>query len=234
MIVLSGCVQQPLTEQPAKYSTRPVQQDAVWAVAWWKDRHNEKFARAREMDIDLVMLGDSITHGWENVGVEEWQAHYVRRKAFNLGFSGDRTEHVLWRLQNGAVDGMQPKLVVLMIGTNNTGHRMDPAAHTAEGITLIVDELRERLPAAKILLLAIFPRHISPYNDMRKRNEDINRLIARLDDGDVIHFLDVNHVFLDEDATIRADLMPDLLHPNAAGYEAWADAMEATIDRLMR
>ena len=234
LLVLCGCAQQPVQVLPPNSSIEPVEQDANWAVDWWLDRHQEKLQLARGADVELVMLGDSITHGWESEGADTWQAHYHHRKAFNLGFSGDRTEHVLWRLQHGAVDGMQPEFVVLMIGTNNTGHSMDPAVHTAAGITLIVDELRERLPMTKILLLAIFPRHSSPHNEMRLRNLEINQLIAALDDGDVVHFLDINHVFLNGDETLREDLMPDLLHPNGAGYEVWADAMEPAISRLLQ
>ncbi len=129
---------------------------------------------------------------------------------------------------------MQPKLVVLLIGTNNTAHRMDPASHTAEGITMIVDELRERLPESKVLLLAIFPHHSSPYNDMRERNEEINHLIAALDDGKTAYYLDVNQAFLDEGGTFRSELMPDLLHPNTIGYAVWAEAMEPTLAKLLR
>jgi beta-glucosidase len=219
---------------PPNYAIQPVEQDAPWAVAWWRSRHDEKLELATSVDADLLMVGDSITHGWENAGAEVWQEYYADRNAFNLGFSGDRTEHVLWRLQHGAVDGMTPKLVVIMIGTNNTGHRMDPAAYAAEGIEHIVAELRQRLPMSRILLLGIFPRHYSPYNDMRQRNEEINELISSLDDGSAVHYLDINHAFLDEDMMLRDQLMPDLLHPNAAGYRVWAEAMEPAIVKLLR
>jgi len=225
--------EQHATSMPPNFAIQPVEQDAEWAVEWWRPRHEEKLEQAREQDIDLLMLGDSITQGWEGPGAEVWKRYYEDRNAFNLGFGGDRTEHVLWRLQHGAVDGMNPRLVVLMIGTNNTGHRMDPAAYTAEGVAMIVGELRERLPDSRILLLAIFPRSVSPFNDMRERNAEINALISRLDDGDMIHYLDVNDIFLEADGTLRAELMPDLLHPNAAGYAEWAEAVEPVISRLM-
>jgi beta-glucosidase len=217
-----------------KFTVVPVEQDASWAVEWWRPRHEEKIEAATHTDIDLLFIGDSITHGWEDQGTEVWREYYQDRNAFNLGFGGDRTEHVLWRLDHGAVAGMKPKLAVLMIGTNNTGHRMDPAAYTAEGIERIVGKLREMLPETRILVLGIFPRHVSPYNEMRKRNDEINRLISALDNGETVQYLDIGRAFLNDDGTLRDELMPDLLHPNAAGYSVWAKAMEPAIKRLLQ
>jgi beta-glucosidase len=233
-LVLFACsAQESLLLSQPNTAIQPVQQNAPWAAEWWGPRHAEKLELAKGADIELIMIGDSITHGWEDAGNEVWQQYYADRKAFNLGFSGDRTEHVLWRLQHGAVDGMRPKLVVIMIGTNNTGHSMDPAGHTADGIAHIVGELRDRLPEAKVLLLAIFPRHRSPYNEMRLRNEEINRLIADLADGKSVYFIDINDAFLDDDGALPLEVMPDELHPNAAGYALWAEAMEPTIRELL-
>ena len=233
-LLLFACgVQEAPAQLPPNTAIQPVQQNASWAAEWWQPRHEEKLALAKGADIELLMLGDSITHGWEDAGSEVWQQYYADRKAFNLGFSGDRTEHVLWRLQNGAVDGMQPKLVVIMIGTNNTGHFMDPAVHTADGMAHIVSELRDRLPTTKILLLGIFPRHQSPYNDMRLRNDAINALVSEMADGETVHYLDVSDAFLNEDGTLPFEIMPDQLHPNAAGYALWAEAMEPTIKALL-
>lgn len=231
---LSAVGAQPAERLLPNFAVVPVEQDAPWAVNWWRDRHEAKIEEARHSEVDLVFIGDSITHAWENKGAEVWQEYYRSRNAFNLGFSGDRTEHVLWRIDNGALDGMKPTLAVLMVGTNNTGHRMDPAAYTAEGIERIVSEVRERLPDTPILVLAIFPRHVSPHNEMRKRNEGVNRLISALDDGETVHYLDINQAFLRDDGTLRKELMPDLLHPNSEGYRVWAEAMEPTIARLMR
>lgn len=225
---------QPASDLLPNFAVVPVAQDAPWAVEWWQARHAEKIEQAKGTDIGLIFIGDSITHGWEKEGADLWQEYYQRRGALNLGFSGDRTEHVLWRLENGAVDGMNPRLAVLMIGTNNTGHRMDPASYTAEGIARIVDDLRRKLPETQVLILGIFPRQVSPYNDMRRRNDDINRLISALADGETIHYLDIGGAFLKEDGTLREDLMPDLLHPNPAGYRVWAEAMEATVKRLLQ
>lgn len=174
LYALSGCAPELPSELPPKLTDVPVEQESR---DWWRPRHDEKIEQAKDARIDLVFIGDSITHGWENRGAEVWQEFYQDRNAFNLGFSGDRTEHVLWRLQNGAIAGMAPKLAILMIGTNNTGQRMDPAVYTAEGIERIVSQLRERMPDTRVLILGIFPRHMSPHNEMRKRNDEINRLI---------------------------------------------------------
>lgn len=234
LVASSSFADEQLPELPPKFTVVPVEQDASWAVEWWRDRHDEKIERAKATEVDLLFIGDSITHGWEDAGAEVWQEYYQERNAFNLGFGGDRTEHVLWRLENGAVSGMTPKLAVVMIGTNNTGHRMDPAAYTAEGVEQIVSHLRKRLPGTRVLVLGIFPRHISPYNEMRKRNNDINKLISKLHDGDSVYFLDIGQAFMRVDGTLREDLMPDLLHFNAAGYKVWADSMEPTIERLLK
>jgi len=201
---------------------------------WWQKRHIEKILQAKKSKIDLLMLGDSISHFWEKRGASVWTEFYQSRNAFNLGFSGDRTEHVLWRLRNGAVENMQPKLTVLMIGTNNTGHRMDPAEHTAQGIKAIISELRTRLPHSKILLLGVFPRHYSPHNEMRIRNKDINNLIQSFKDEGHVYYLNINNIFLRNDNVMKEELMPDLLHPNASGYQLWAETMEPTINQLMR
>jgi len=234
LFALNAVGQQPPTNVLPKFTVDPVENDAPWAVEWWRARHDEKRERAKSTEVDVIFIGDSITHAWENEGAEVWQEYYQDRNAFNLGFSGDRTEHLLWRLENGAVDAMKPALAVLMIGTNNAGHRMDPAIYVAEGIERIVSDLRKRLPKTRVLVVGIFPRHVSPYNEMRRRNDEVNRLISRLDNGESVHYLDIGRGFLNEDGTLRRDLMPDLLHPNAAGYRVWAEAMEPTIKRLLQ
>lgn len=234
VLTLSAVETQPAERLLPNFAVVPVEQDAPYAVNWWRDRHEAKRKEAGRIKVKLLFVGDSITHGWETKGAEVWREYYQNRNAFNLGFSSDRTEHVLWRLDNGAVDGMNPALVVLLIGTNNTGDRMDPAVYTAEGIKRIVTNLRARLPGTRVLVIGIMPRHVSPLNEMRKRNDEVNRLISRLDNGDSVQYLDIGPEFVSEDGTIRKDLMPDLLHPNAAGYRVWAEAMEPAIERMMR
>ena len=217
-----------------RVTTTPVIQTAKWARSWWMPRHEKKLADLKKQgEVDLLMIGDSITHGWENAGKKTWDEYYANRKAFNIGFSGDRTEHVLWRLANGAVEGISPKLAVVMIGTNNTGHRMDPAEDTAAGVAAIVKDLRTRLPKTKVLVLAIFPREASSGGKQRQRNDSINEHIAKLANDETVFFLDVNESFLEDGGKLPKDVMPDLLHPNEKGYAIWAKAMEPTIARLM-
>ncbi len=212
----------------------PEVQTAKWAVKWWMPRHKQKIADlAKKKRVDLLMIGDSITHGWEGRGKATWQKYYAQRNAFNIGFSGDRTENVLWRLQNGAISGISPKLAVLMIGTNNAGHRREKSQHTALGIKTILKELKKRLPKTKILVLAIFPRGAKPNDHLRKLNVATNKIIAKYADNKSIFFLDINPVFLDRNGDLPKSIMPDRLHPNQKGYEIWAKAMEPTIKRLM-
>lgn len=193
----------------------------------------------------LVFLGDSITEGWSKKGKAAWDQYFAPLGAVNFGIGGDRTEHILWRLANGNYDGLKPKLTVLMIGTNNTGHQGRPMAEhgganysstaeeTAAGVTGIVKVLKEKQPQMKILLLAIFPRGENPDDKMRQQNEKTNELIAKLDDGKSVFFMNINEDFLAADGTLSRDIMPDLLHPNEKGYEIWAKAIEARVKELL-
>ncbi len=183
--------------------------------------------------IDLLFLGDSITQGWhgknkEGKGPREvWDRYYGPRHAANFGIGGDRTQHVLWRLDNGEIDGIHPRVVVLMIGTNNAGS--NSADEIADGITAIVKKLRHDLPEAKVLLLAVFPRGDRPDNPVRDKLKAVNEKIAKLDDGKAVKYLDIGKHFVNGDGTISADIMPDFLHLSHKGYRIWADAIEPTL-----
>ena len=181
---------------------------------------------------EKIVIGDSITHSWENAGKEVWTKYYSHRKAMNLGVSGDRTEHVLWRLDHGNIDGISPKVAVIMIGTNNTGHKKQDPSETADGIERILSILRARCPETRVLLLGVFPRSANPDDEMRRINEGINELIAKFDDGERVHFLDIGKEFLANDGTLPKDLMPDFLHLSPAGYEIWAQAIEPKLIEL--
>ena len=198
---------------------------------WWMDRHEQMNARVAEGNVDLLMIGDSITHGWEGAGKATWEKYYGKRNAVNLGIGGDRTQHVIWRLQNGNIKGISPKLAVIMIGTNNSGS--NTPEEIAEGVEAIVALLRKELPEMKVLILAIFSR--GPNNDDPRRqvNEKTNAIIEKLADGKMVYFLNINDRFVDEDGTLPKEIMPDLLHPKEKGYGIWAEAMEPTIAKLM-
>ena len=201
---------------------------------WWQERHKQKLKERESMDqVDLLLICDSITHSWENGGKQVWQEHFGDYHTLNIGYSGDRTEHVIWRLQNGEVEDIAPKAAVVMIGTNNTGHRQDKPEDIAAGIRKILDELRTRLPETPILLLAIFPRDAEPDGAGRQINDAANELIREFADGEHIHFLNINDRFLDENGHLPASVMPDRLHPNAQGYRIWAESMKDKIADLV-
>lgn len=209
-----------------------------WALDWWLPRHQQKLADAKAAlaqgkKIDVVMIGDSITQGWETDGLASWNKYLAPRNAFNLGFSGDRTENVLWRLHQGEVEGMNPKVAVLMIGTNNTGHRRENPETTAAGIKKILDELATRLPNSKILLLAIFPRDAKPDGELRIINEKTNNLIKHYADNKRVFFANINLAFLTDNGVLEEKVMPDFLHPKAEGYELFAKALLPKLDALL-
>ncbi|MDO4574017.1 MAG: GDSL-type esterase/lipase family protein [Planctomycetia bacterium] len=200
---------------------------------WWQKRHKAKLEQAAQGGIDIVFLGDSITHGWEGGGKEIFQRYYGDRNVLNIGFSGDRTEHVLWRIENGALDNIQPKLLVLMIGTNNIGHNSSTPAETVEGIQLILKKIGEKLPNTKVLLLPVFPRGANNEDTLRKRTVEINQGLPALADNQRVIFFDFNQLFLTDDGTLPREIMPDLLHPNAKGYTIWAEAMEPFLRKFV-
>jgi S-formylglutathione hydrolase FrmB/lysophospholipase L1-like esterase len=218
-------------------------------------RHDQKVAAVRSGDYDLVLVGDSIT---QTVGEMDgewtplktvWDKHFAPRRALNLGYSGYRTENILWNLQHGELDfARSPKVFTLLIGTNNTDDQHYKTVHTAEqvfaGTKAIVDLIRQRHPSTKILVLRIFPcggpDSKTPYHRKYNRSAALEKtylrageLTARLADGKQVFWLDVNPVFLRPDGSINTDLMPDLIHPNAAGAEAWAQAIEPTLMKLL-
>lgn len=216
-------------------SVKPDMLNESWSIDWWLPRHLQKLEEVkRTPDAQLVFIGDSITQGWEKEGAPVWERYYKQYKAVALGFGGDRTENVLWRLQHGEVDGLRPKVAVLMFGTNNTGHRQEDPALVAAGVKRNIDELRQRLPNTKILLLAIFPRDAKPDGGARRINDQINALLPGLADQQHVFYLDINQAFLDVDGNLSKEIMPDLLHPNQKGYEIWAEAMEAPLLKLMQ
>ncbi len=229
-LLLSGCASTPPNLPPVSPACKALVPEFHEGTQGRHDRFN---ATSKEGKATLVFLGDSITQSWEGGGKVVWDRYYANRNAANFGVSGDRTENVLWRLDNGNFDGLSPKLIVVMIGTNNTGHRKDPAAETAAGVAAILDRLKAKCPKSKILLLAIFPRGETKTDELRVINDETNRLIRTLADGKRVVWKDVSDKFLDASGAMKKDLMPDLLHPNTQGYEVWAAAMEPEIRRLL-
>lgn len=219
------------------YKTLSVTPDILnewWSTSWWLPRHLQKLDEVKaKQNAQLIFIGDSITQGWEKEGFNVWNRYYAKYNAVALGFGGDRTENVLWRLQHGEVDGLHPKVAVLMFGTNNTGHRHEDPSATAAGIKRNLVELQQRLPNTKILLLAIFPRDATPAGELRQLNNRVNDMIASFADNKTVFFADINHAFLDANGVLSTAIMPDLLHPNEQGYERWARAMAPRLNSLL-
>ena len=204
-------------------STTPAPRDEGW-----QNRVASDIAKAKQGGWELVFIGDSITDFWQGNGKAVWDKYFAPYKALNLGISADRTEHVLWRLDKGEMDGVNPKLIVLMIGTNNNGHRpasQESTADTVAGIKAILDKLGQKAPESKVLLLAIFPRGENAQDACRVRNEAVNAEIQKFADSRRVFWLNINDKFLKPDGTLPKEIMPDLLHPNAQGYEIWAKAV---------
>ncbi len=205
-----------------------------WHRDQWLKRHQAMNDRVRQGNVDLIMIGDSITHWFDREGKAVWD-RYFGKNAVNLAISGDRTEHVLWRLENGNVENIAPKIAVVMIGTNN--HMSSPPPYTARDIGLIVQTLRRKLPSTKVLVLAIFPRGAGPEDAARQINEQVNALletqIASLGDPKV-SFANINRAFFSNPETRRLNqaAFPDGTHPNEKGYQTWADALMPILNSL--
>lgn len=224
----------------ANTAVQPVPRDPNWVK-----RHEGFVDIAKKGGVDVLFLGDSITDFWRNEdpnrgGKKVWDAQFASLRAANFGISGDRTQHVLWRLENGELDGISPQVIVLMIGTNNTGLERDNVTprntvpEVIDGVTAIVQKLRTKLPQAKILLLAIFPRGASPDHPQRKQVDAVNAALAKLGDGKSVRYLDIGPKFLAADGTLPKDIMPDYLHPGEKGYEIWAAAIKEPLAALLK
>jgi len=226
--LLAGCV------APAVSIAQDKPNDAVVPApreGGWTKRHESFNERVKQGNADLIFIGDSITQGWENAGKNVWAEYYAKRNAVNLGIGGDRTQHVLWRLDHGNIDGISPKLAVLMIGTNNS--RDNTSEQIAAGVKEIVAKLRSKLPNTKVLVLAIFPRGPDKDNSNRKVNEGANEIIKGLADDKMAYYLDIGPKFLEADGTLNRDVMPDLLHLNEKSYRTWAESIEPKVKELM-
>jgi lysophospholipase L1-like esterase len=232
--------------QSTATKTAPAKPDASAAIekkdndGRFRKMHESFLARGKEGPIGVLFIGDSITQGWTKAP-DVWKQHYEKYQPANFGIGGDQTQHVIWRIENGELDGISPKVAVVMIGTNNTG--ANDANEIAAANKKIVQMIRAKLPQTKVLLLGVFPR--GPRKDKAGNvNDDgvakmaiirdVNRQLAKLDDGKNVRFLDIGAKFLDESGKIPDAIMPDQLHPTAAGYKIWAEAMQPTLDAMMK
>lgn len=236
---LSDLLKTFLREKP-EVKTAGQNPAAIPVAGYSPDRHAEKLALVAKEKFDLIMVGNSITNNFDKPEYQlVWNQFFAPRKAINLGYSGYRTENILWNIQNGELEGQSPKVIILEIGTNNVDEKNYPTRHTAGqlagGIEAIVNMLREKCPDAKIIVLRCFPGSYDGPNPTSHR-VILNRasdIVSRLADGKHIFYCDVNHVFLNIDGSINHEMMGDWLHPTPVGAKAWAQAMEPLLSELM-
>jgi len=211
----------------------------------WLESHRKREANLQNGGWDILLIGDSITHGWGR------QQELVRevfqgQKVLNLGQPADKTENILWRLENHSLDQIQPQLAIIMAGTNNTNGDEYTPDQIAGGVKAIIAEVRENLPRTKIILLGIFPRGSGDQRQEIKRGrtaaemnpqwrkiDQVNKILSTFADGESVFYLNINAQFLDAAGKLPVEVMPDLLHLNAAGYKIWGTAMEPLLKELL-
>lgn len=212
------------------------QNTALIPAPFQEERHEGFLAEARAGGIECLLMGDSITDWWSRSAADLYVELFAPLNCANFGIAGDRTQGVLWRMENGELEGYSPRLMMLMIGTNNLSGRRGPPntpAEIAMGIAAIVTKFRTTFPDARVLLLGVFPRGAEPDSQYREPIRQINELIANLDDGEYVRFMDIGERFLEPDGSISGEVMPDGLHPSAVGYQIWADAVMPTFRDMM-
>jgi lysophospholipase L1-like esterase len=200
---------------------------------WWFARQAEIIGEMKG-DVELIMVGDSITHGFDGIGSNVWQKYFVPRKAVNMGFGGDRTQHVLWRLDHLPKPKKSPKGAVLLIGTNNICWGSDTPKQAAEGVQAIVKKLNDLYPETEVLVLCVFPRRRKPDHPHRKQIVELNAYLPDLLKGmKNVKLLDIGPKFLDENGVLPKEMMPDTTHPSEKGYEVWAKAIDPELKRIL-
>jgi lysophospholipase L1-like esterase len=208
----------------------------------WENRHAAAMAVKDQLQPEIVLIGDSITHFWggqpddgKSRGKDAWAALFGARKVLNLGFGWDRTQNVLKRIELGELDGIDPKLIVIHIGTNNLAgtphYRAGTPAQIAEGIAAVVDRAQAKCPHAQVVLMAVFPRGKGATNPQRESIAEINKLLAPLAQKPRVTLLDITDKWLAPDGSVSTELMPDSLHPNEKGYTVWADALRPLLPK---
>jgi lysophospholipase L1-like esterase len=223
---------------PMPTTLAPCTQDRDWPIYDWARRHAAVSALVKEHKPALIFLGDSITqmfggepHGRGQPGQEVWEKYYGKRNTANLGFGYDYVENTLWRLQHGELDGAAAKAVVVLIGTNNIGK--NTPEEIADGVSAICAEVHRQQPAARIVLLGVFPRGHLP-DATRAKIEAINKLLASFEGSkEAVTFLDIGAKFLEPDGSISKETMGDYLHPTAKGFEIWARELEPLLSKLL-
>ena len=228
-LLASGVLGQITTTQELHQCIKPIpRQDKGY------DRYLELNQRVKDShgQAEVIFVGDSITQGWEGNGKEVWAKYYASRHALNLGIGSDHTQHVLWRLDHGNLDGLKPKVAVVLIGVNNIPVEQNTPRQILEGVTAVVHKLREKLPETKVLLLGIFPFR-EDFCTQRATALQVNQALHKLDDGKWIRFLDFGYLFIQPNGKISKDMMRDFVHISPAGYRLWAEAIEPDLAAML-
>ncbi|MFT3780702.1 MAG: GDSL-type esterase/lipase family protein [Nibricoccus sp.] len=220
---------------PSSDPVKPVPRDRDYpwmSLAFWQGAHAANSAEAAKGEAELIFLGDSITQmtQWS----ENWKKTFEGYRYLNFGIGGDRTQNVLWRLENGEVGKLKPKVVVLLIGTNNLGTTTNDLVDVPRGVTAIVKKLRDGFPQAKVLVLGIFPRDEKSDAPVRATIGKINAELKKLDDGKTVFVRDIGKVFLEPDGTLSTTVSQDHLHLTEEGNRRWAETLAPLVRELMR
>lgn len=214
---------------PATPTPRNVEYDWMSISAWYK-AHAEDVEVAAKGEAQLLFVGDSITQGYQ--WAPSWEREFSKYKPANFGIGGDKTENLLWRIQNGSTGALDPKMVVMLIGVNNFGHNNDSPQAVFSGVKANLEQLQTSFPKAKILVLGVFPYDEKPDSPNRKRVKTVNSMVATLA-TDTVSVMDIDHVFLQEDGSISKEIMADFLHPTADGYELLTKAILPVVEKTM-
>ena len=225
------------TAKMASQTKAETRDPGLFGDYWWANRflsrHNE-IEKFRGKTVDLVFLGDSIMHFWEWKHPASWAKLTAKHSALNLGYGGDRTENVIWRITHGELDGYTAKRIVLMIGTNNNSSERTEPANVAKAVEKIVAIIREKQPSAQIILHPIFPRGASAdsarHAKARERNDKTNVLLKAFAARDgKITWIDFNDKLVDSSGWVPRTIMADEIHPTDAGYDLWMEALKPVL-----
>jgi beta-glucosidase len=211
----------PATPAPANWADSPGE---------WERLHQALVVRARALNPEIVFLGDSITQGWD---ATIWAERWAPLNAVNMGIGGDQTQQILWRIEHGALEGLSPKLVILLIGVNNLWNLEWSADEVAAGVAKVVAFIRQRCPDTKVLVLGILPAQYQPDHPIRVLLNQVNERSTRIDDGATIRYLDIGDSLLEPDGTLSEAVAPDGCHLSAEGYRRFADAIEPVVRSLI-
>jgi beta-glucosidase len=240
-VALSSLSQSAIADDAG--AAHPSTNAQVRLASWWFARHAEKIAEIeaandpkKDKEIELLMVGDSITNNFDKGGPGEpvWAKHFAPLNALNLGFGGDRTNHVLWRLDHLPVLKTAPLAASLMIGTNNICWGSDKPKQAADGVQAIAKKLNAMYPEMKILVLGVFPRRAKLDHPHRKQIIELNAYLPDLlKDIPNVTFLDIGPKFLDDKGFLSKEMMPDTTHPSKKGHEIWAGAIVPALKEMM-